>query len=385
MKSHPMSKENHFKLGLFASNNKGGLSANTLPESWNASWDNCIALAKMADEAGFDLLLPSTRWIGFGGEGFHEEGMESVVWAAALAHATRQIALFATVHVPMFPPILAAKQLAAIDHLMQGRFGLNIVCGWNQQEAGMFGVQLREHDKQYDQAQEWLDIVRRYWRRDQEPDFNGDFYNLKDIHRAQGPGSYDGDPLILNAAHSTKGREFASRNSDFLFSAPTSLASAADEVAAIKAGAAKFNRKTGVIATTHVICRPTRAEAEEYRRHVLENADNEAVDNILRLFGLHVPLANAAAGGVVHGQAATPEHHLAARNAMILGHGSFGLYGTPDDVAEGYAQMAEAGYSGAVMGLVNYLDELPLIRDEVLPRLEARGIRQPADDLALAE
>jgi alkanesulfonate monooxygenase SsuD/methylene tetrahydromethanopterin reductase-like flavin-dependent oxidoreductase (luciferase family) len=379
-------KENHFSLGIFSSNNKGGNCATTLPESWDPTWENCLALAKMADEAGLEILLPATRWIGWGGAGFQEEGIESMVWATALGQATKQIGVFATLHVQMYPPILAAKQMAAADRLLGGRFGLNIVCGWNRQEAEMFGAQVNEPGKQYEMAQEWLDIVRGYWRQDAKSEFNGEFYNLKNLDRGQGtPGSYDGDPVILNAAFSPKGREFAARNSDFLFSSPTTLESAASEVAEIKANARKGGKETGIIGTTHIICRPTRAEAEEYRRHVLDNADEEAVDNILRLFSIYQPLANAAAGGAGQGSTMTAEQYTAARNAMILGHGSFGLYGSPDDIADGYVRMAEAGYAGAVFTLTNYLDELPLIRDEVIPRLEARGVRQPVNHFALAE
>jgi FMNH2-dependent dimethyl sulfone monooxygenase len=49
--------------------------------------------------------------------------------------------VFGTVHVPMFPPVLAAKQIVTADHIGEGRFGLNIVCGWNQVEFEMFGLE----------------------------------------------------------------------------------------------------------------------------------------------------------------------------------------------------------------------------------------------------
>jgi dimethylsulfone monooxygenase len=41
------------------------------------------------------------------------------------------------------------------------------------------------------------------------------------------------------------------------------------------------------------------------------------------------------------------------------------------------AEIHEAGYYGFCFSFVNYVDELPYFRDEVLPRLEARGIRSP--------
>ena len=47
----------------------------------------------------------------------------------------------------------------------------------------------------------------------------------------------------------------------------------------------------------------------------------------------------------------------------------------PDSVADQLAKLAEAGADVAI-GLPNYLNDLPIVIDEVLPRLEARGLRQ---------
>ena len=58
---------------------------------------------------------------------------------------TRQSAIFATFHVPTVHPVRAAKEVATIDHISRGRFGLNIVAGWNYKEIGMFGIEQREH------------------------------------------------------------------------------------------------------------------------------------------------------------------------------------------------------------------------------------------------
>lgn len=382
--NHPMFNDNKFKLGLFCSNLDGGLSANVLPERWRSTWENCLALAKMADDAGLEMLLPASRWIGWGGAGYQEEGMESMIWAAALAHQTTRISLFCTVHVPMFPPILAAKQMAAIDHLLHGRFGLNIVCGWNQNEAALFGTRLHEHDRQYDQAQEWIDIVRAYWRDEQLDNYDGEFYQLKHVHRAQGPHAYDGDPVILNAAYSPRGRDFAAKNCDFLFTSPTSMAKAASEVTAIKENAHALGHTTGVVAVTHVICRPTRAEAEAYHQRILDNLDEGAVDNMLELFRIYNPRANEVAAGMDTSHTMTYQQYQTARKTQATGHGSYGpILGTPDDIAQAFIQLAEAGFDGTVLGLTNYLDELPLIRDEVLPRLQAAGLRKPTTTPAI--
>ena len=60
--------KNKFKLGLFGMNCKGGLSLTKAPESWDASWDNNVKAAQLADEAGLEFLLPIGRWHGYQGE-----------------------------------------------------------------------------------------------------------------------------------------------------------------------------------------------------------------------------------------------------------------------------------------------------------------------------
>ena len=51
--------------------------------------------------------------------------------------------------------------MVTADHIGHGRFGLNVVSGWNPIEFGMMGVALGDHDGRYDYAEEWLDIVNR--------------------------------------------------------------------------------------------------------------------------------------------------------------------------------------------------------------------------------
>ncbi len=68
--------------------------------------------------------------------------------------------MFGTVHAPLFHPIIAAKQFVTADQVGEGRFGLNIVVGWNEDEFQMFGVTQREHEARYDYAQDWIDAVK---------------------------------------------------------------------------------------------------------------------------------------------------------------------------------------------------------------------------------
>ena len=140
-----MRSRSALKIGLFGANCSSGRSATKVPERWQMTWPECRSLAQMADEAGIDFMLPIGRWKGYGGDtDFHGTTFETVTWATGLLAATKRITVFGTVHAPLFNPIIAAKKMVTADHIGAGRFGLNIVVGWNEGEFEMFGVEQRE-------------------------------------------------------------------------------------------------------------------------------------------------------------------------------------------------------------------------------------------------
>src|ERR1700760_1450622 len=142
-----------------------------------------VAVARRADQMGFEMLVPIARWRGFGGStDFNGECFETYTWAAGLANETEQIQLFATSHVPTVHPIVAAKMATTVDHISGGRFGLNLVMGWFGPEMEMFGGKQREHDERYRFGDEWLRLVTQLWEREEPFDFDGDFFT---IHGAQ--------------------------------------------------------------------------------------------------------------------------------------------------------------------------------------------------------
>ena len=58
-------------------------------------------------------------------------------------------------------PVVAGGRGATTDLVGHGRFGLNIVVGWNDDEFQMFGVPQREPTARYEYGQEWIDAVKR--------------------------------------------------------------------------------------------------------------------------------------------------------------------------------------------------------------------------------
>jgi alkanesulfonate monooxygenase SsuD/methylene tetrahydromethanopterin reductase-like flavin-dependent oxidoreductase (luciferase family) len=364
-----MYNTNALKIGMFGANCSSGRSATTVPERWSASWDDCLRLARIADEAGIDFVLPIGRWKGYGGDtDFHGATLETKTWAAGLLAATRRITVFGTVHAPLFNPIIAAKECVTCDQIGEGRFGLNIVAGWNEGEFEMFGVKQRDHEARYAFAQEWVDVLKRAWSEEEEFDFDGKFFKLAGI-RAR-PKPYGGSrPIIMNAGSSGTGQTFALRNCDAFFTATNasrmSIEGTAKKVAEVKALARTFDRDIEVYTVGHVICRGTQQEADEYYRHAfIDNADWGAVERMMALRNLTR-------------DSLTAEEYAAKRNYFAANAiGGYPFVGTPDKVADELANLSGAGVRGIAFSLVNYVEELPYLCDEVLPRLVRRGLRQ---------
>ena len=367
-----MGSSNRLKLGLFGANCSSGRAVTTVSERWSGSWPDCLRLAQMADRAGIEFMLPIGRWKGYGGETDYQGAtFETVTWACGLLAKTERLVVFGTVHAPLIPPLIAAKEFVTADHIGEGRFGLNLVCGWNEGEFEMFGATLRDHEQRYAYAQEWLDVVKLAWSPCEDFDFEGQFISLKGV-RAK-PKPYGGTrPLIMNAGASPTGQSFAIRNCDALFSNISrgiSFDETVQHVRNVRALAQQRGRDIDVYTVGVVTCRPTAREAEDYHRYcIVDHADWTAVDNILAMKNI-TP------------QTHEPEEFQRIRDHQANGMGGLPLVGDPDMVARDLAQLADAGLTGIAVSFVNYLDELPYFCAEVLPRLGRAGLRGKPGEL----
>jgi len=361
-----MRSTKRLKLGLFGANCSSGRAVTLVPERWSGSWPDCLRLARMADEAGIEFMLPIGRWKGYGGDSDYQgETLETVTWACGLLAGTKRLTVFGTVHAPLVAPLIAAKQFVTADHIGEGRFGLNVVCGWNAGEFEMFGATLRDHQSRYEYAQEWLDVIKLAWSPQEEFDFVGRFFALKGA-RAK-PKPYGGTrPIIMNAGASPTGQAFAIRNCDALFSNIShgiSFEETTQHVKNVRALAREAGREIDVYTVGVVTCRPTTKDAEDYYHHaIIDNADWRAVDNILAMRDV-TPQTHA------------PEEFQRLRNHQANGMGGLPIVGDPDAVAARMAQLAAAGFAGIAVSFVNYADELPYFCAEVLPRLVRCGLR----------
>jgi dimethylsulfone monooxygenase len=356
-----MQNANRFRLGLFGMNCSGSI-ATTAPERWLAGWDESLEAARLADAAGLEFLLPIARWQGYGGATDRQgTSFETLSWASALLAATTDIVVFATVHVPLVNPIFAAKSVVTADHVGHGRFGLNIVSGWNTEEFEMFGATMREHDERYAYSEEWISIVKRVWSETAPFDHHGKYFALKNVSGKPKPWG-DGRPLLMSAGSSPAGRGFAVRHTDCLFMVIGDEDKLAVEIAEIRAidGA----QQAGIYASGHLMCRPTAQETKDYYHYIIhETGDWEAAEQLI---------VKRAAG---KSESFPPELMRKMMERIISGGATFPVIGSYDEVAAKFLRLAQAGLDGMAIYLVNYVRDMPALRDEVLPRLARLKLR----------
>ena len=122
------------------------------------------------------------------------------------------------------------------------------------------------------------------------------------------------------------------------------------------------------------LCRPTRREAEAFFHYFAEEmADVEGQAYYRRTRG-----ATVAGAGRLRPSLGRSRTGLRALAVVVTPGGYPGAYpfvGSPDDVAEEMARMSATGLAGCTVAFVDYLKEIPVFVQEVLPRLERLGLR----------
>lgn len=364
--------ENKLKLGIFAFNLDGGFTATTVPERYRLSWDNVRDVALQADSAGFEALIPLARWRGLGGAtNFQGSNYETLTWAAGLAASTRQANVFATVHVPTIHPIVAAKQCTTIDHISGGRFGLNIVCGWNPVEFQMFGAPIMSHEARYEYAAEWIEIVRLLWTRAEPFDFEGKFFKIVQGVSDPKPLSKPA-PIIMNAGASPSGTRFAAQYADLVFQGilEKDLPQTSAKFSSLRQVARKdFNREFEIWTGIWMLCRPTEKEARDYYNYAIREKGDIAALN-----GLPPEL-------IPDPKTTPPEIIREFQDRALAGFGGAHFVGSPEQIVEKLKAFSDAGTDGAAISFINYNDDVRFFAREVMPLLEQAGLRKPVKGL----
>ncbi len=356
---------NKLKLGIFGINlagGAGGISTMSGPMEVN-NWEEQKNIAIMADRAGFEVLVPVSRWKGLGGPSGHwDRSYETWTWGAALAAATERIQIFTTCAIPLYHPVMAAKLGATLDHISGGRWGLNIVPGWFASEFKMFGMDLGDRDSRYKYAQEWVDILDRLWSEKEAFDFEGEYFKLEGAESA--PKPMQTRPTIMNAGQSTEGQKFAVENADMIYIKLRNNEECRKTIESIRAQASAAGREVAIWGNLDVICKPTEQEARDFAAAWTEASDDEALGRFVE--------------GITGSDSASMDFlrdNPETANILRLSGGGESVIGSPEQIAEALQGYSDLGMDGLALTFHEYPEAVEYFISDVHPLLVKAGLR----------
>ncbi|WP_338880735.1 LLM class flavin-dependent oxidoreductase [Achromobacter veterisilvae] len=364
-----------FILGLFLPIQDGGWTPSTLPRTTTWTFDYNARLTQRAEALGFDLVFGLAQWASHGGYGgktrYREISLDSFMATAALAACTERILLISTLHILYGPwhPVHLAKFGATLDHISKGRWGINVVTGYAEREPLMFGMKKIEHDTRYEMADVFVERLKQLWSLDRNLTVDGPHWAMEDAFVTPKPAY--GRPVLVNAAGSRAGIEFAARHSDLVFiTSPAgnqledALASLPDHIANIRATAAKQGSSLRTMINPMVICRDTEQEAIAYRDAIEAAADVEAVENFAE-----------------HGRRGDSHAWRNQRRQHRAIGGNLHLVGSPEQIVDALLKLKATGIDGVQVTFYDFAPDLEHFAEKVLPLLYEAGLRIPEDRL----
>lgn len=333
---------------------------------------------------------------------------DPLLLVSAMAAVTRHLGFGLTANLTYEAPYLFARRLSTLDHLTRGRVGWNIVTGYLDSAAKAMGLtQQVEHDRRYDQADEYLEVLYKLWEGSWEDDavvedrerriyahpekvhkvqHEGEFYRVQGYHLCE--PSPQRTPLLFQAGSSARGLQFAGQHAECVFiSGQNKQATRAqvDKVRDAARAAGRDPQAVKVFMGITVIVAATEPQAwakhDEYLSYasaeagVAHFAASTAID--FARYELDEPIQYVK-GNAIESATKTLQNNDWTRRKLLDQHALGGRYitlvGDPEQVADELESwIAETGLDGFNLTRTvtpeSYVDFIDL----VIPVLQARG------------
>jgi len=331
---------------------------------------------------------------------------DPLVLVSAMAAATRHLGFGITVNLSYEPPYLFARRMSTLDHLSGGRVAWNIVTGYLDSGARAMGLTEQiEHDRRYEQADEYLELLYKLWEgswedgavlKDRERRVftdparvhpvrhHGEFFRLEGYHLCA--PSPQRTPVLYQAGTSERGLRFAGRHAECVFINAQNHEAARQQVAQIRAHAKEAGRDPAsvkIVMGLNVVVAPTEAEARdkylEYRRYANPEAGlahfSSSVGVDFSRFDLDEPIQIGNSNGI---QSVAKTFSGWTKRALLEQHALGGRYttviGSPSQVADELESwVVETGVDGFNLTRTVTPESYADFIDLVVPELQDRG------------
>ena len=227
--------------------------------SLRSSWEHCRDIVLEAERQGFrNILAPSS----------YQVGQDTLSFVAGCAPLTEKINMLAAVRCGEMQPIMLARTIATLDHMMKGRLTINII-------SSDFPGEVADSKLRYQRSREVVEILRQAWTQD-EINYEGEVYTFKNVPTDPAkPYQQNGGPLMYFGGYSPAALDLCGQHCDVYLMWPEPKENLAQRMRDVNAVAEKYGRTLDYGLRVHMIVRDTEAEAKEYAEHLVSKLDDE--------------------------------------------------------------------------------------------------------------
>ena len=223
-----------------------------------SSWDHCSKIVTEAEKQKFNnILCPSS----------YQVGQDTLSFVAGCAPLTTDINLLAAVRCGEMQPIMLARTIATLDHMLSGRLTINII-------SSDFPGQTEDSTYRYQRSREVVEILKQAWTKD-FINHQGNIYNFENIDTSPVVPYQKNGPLLYFGGYSPSALELCGEHCDVYLMWPEKKEELANRMRAVNDIAKKYKRTLDYGLRVHVIVRDTEQEAQEYAEYITSKLDDE--------------------------------------------------------------------------------------------------------------
>ena len=224
-----------------------------------SSWGHCSDIVKKAEAQGFrNILCPSS----------YQVGQDTLSFVAGCAPITEKINLLAAVRCGEIQPIMLARTIATLDHMLEGRLTVNII-------SSDFPGEKADSAFRYQRSREVVEILKQAWTQD-EINYQGQVYTFSGLTTDPAKPYQTGGPLLYFGGYSPAALELCGQHCDVYLMWPEPKEQIAERMRAVNAVAERYERSLDYGLRVHVIVRDTEQEAREYAQHLVSKLEDDA-------------------------------------------------------------------------------------------------------------
>ncbi|MGH9828907.1 MAG: LLM class flavin-dependent oxidoreductase [Blastocatellia bacterium] len=330
----------------------GGWLRNVDDEKMAATFEYNKKVAQRAEQAGFDISLLAELNLN-DIKGATAPVLECWTTAAAIASVTEKLELMNAIRPGFRLPGVTAKMSANIDNLSGGRFSLNVVSAWWEQEMREYGGQWVAHDKRYERTREFIEVMRGMWTHE-EFSYEGNYYKVEKAHLEPKPVRKPW-PTLYAGGESEEAKQMISRYCDGYL-----MHGDPPELVAPKVNDMERRRKEDGLPSmaygiaAYVVCRKNEQDVKKEIDRITNVKDSAGY------FGFKDFTTQSKL-----------ERELSLWDYSVSNRGlRTGLTGTPEQIAERINEFRKAGVSIFLMQMSPMLEEIERFGEEVIPLIE---------------